>query len=100
MRPPIHLPGGVFGRRESAMKSFFLPVLVALGLSMAGARSDEAAAIEFLTGKGFEVFKNKEGQVVRLMSKGGDDLTPADYARIAELPHLEQMCLNAAKLGD
>jgi hypothetical protein len=82
------------------MKSVSLSVFLALAATILGTRADEAAAIAFLTGKGFEISKNEAGQAVRLMSKGGDGLVPADYARIAELPNLEQMGLNAANLGD
>jgi hypothetical protein len=62
--------------------------------------ADEATAIAALTAKGFDITKDASGHATRLMLKSGKDLTPGDYAPIAQLTSLEQIGINGSALAD
>lgn len=80
------------------MRTHTLGLLIALfSVSAAINAADPVAAA---TSKGFKVYRDRSDTPIRLMSKGGDSLTTADYKLIAELKSLDSIGLNTTKLTD
>jgi len=80
------------------MRTHILGLAFALiSLSTAIEAADPIAAT---TAKGFKLHSDRSGTPIRLMSKGSDDLTAADYKLIAKIKSLESIGLNATSLKD
>jgi hypothetical protein len=77
------------------------PLIFALAFTaLTALHADENTAIAALTAKGFDITKDATGHATRLMLKSGKDLTPGDYAPIAQLTSLEQIGINGSALAD
>ena len=76
---------------------FFVILITSLSFHLCAEESDLAA---FFKEKGSRVTTNEAGEVIKLFHGGKPAFSVADFQKIGELAHLEQLALNAPPGGD